>query len=82
MAKEKEDGAGDTPPEGGVTAAVTELRTDRPGAEEMFGRFMCAVASRPLSVHQPAGEIADTAARLTEAWRERRAQFAEEDKEG
>jgi len=48
----------------------------RPTAEEMFGRFMVSVASRPLSVHQPVNEIADTAERLTAAWLERKDKFA------
>lgn len=48
----------------------------RPTAEEMFGRFMVSVAGRPLSVHQPVNEIADTAERLTAAWLERKDKFA------
>ncbi len=40
----------------------------RSTAEEMFGRFMVAVAGRPLSVHQPVNEIGDTAERLTVEW--------------
>ena len=48
----------------------------RPTAEEMFGRFMVSVAGRPLSVHQPANEIADTAERLTAEWLSRKGKFA------
>lgn len=61
----KPDGA--APKGEGVEAVAGELkRCDlRPTAEEMFGRFMVAVAGRPLSVHQPVNEIGDTAERLT-----------------
>lgn len=59
-------------------AVVAELKScdPRPTAEEMFGRFMVSVAGRPLSVHQPVNEIADTAERLTAAWLERKDKFA------
>jgi len=75
-AKKTEDGGqrpeggtpgGETPkdqPKGeGVEAGAAELKSCdlRPTAEEMFGRFMVAVAGRPLSVHQPVNEIGDTA---------------------
>lgn len=57
-------------------AAELKSFDPRPTAEEMFGRFMVSVAGRPLSVHQPVNEIADTAERLTAAWLERKDKFA------
>jgi len=48
----------------------------RPAAEEMFGRFMVAVAGRPLSVHQPVNEIGDMAERHTAEWLARKDKFA------
>ena len=66
-------------PEDGEGEAVNgELRCCdmRPAAEEMFGRFMVAVAGRPLSVHQPVNEIGDMAERHTAEWLARKDKFA------
>jgi hypothetical protein len=52
--------------------ACAELRRFAPDAEEMFGRFMLAVATRNMT----AGDIAETAERLTAIWKERKGKFA------
>ncbi len=75
---QKPEGEGQpTPrPEGGEAVKGAPLDNGGPTAEEMFGRFMVAVAGRPLSVHQPVKEIGDTAERLTAEWLARKDNLA------
>ena len=49
-----------------------ELKRFEPDTEEMFRRFMLAVATRNMT----AGDIAETAERLTVMWKERKGKFA------
>jgi hypothetical protein len=62
----------------GVEAMAAELKSVdmRPTAEDMFANFMIAVAGRSMAIHQPVGEIADTAERLTAEWLSRKDKFA------
>jgi hypothetical protein len=55
-----------------LEACTAELRSSAPTARDMFGSFMLSVATRNM----PAGEIADTAERLTNMWLERKGKFA------
>jgi hypothetical protein len=83
-AKDQQTEGGGAQPDGaapkgdGVETLTAELKSVdmRPTAGDMFANFMIAVAGRPMTVHQPASEIADTAARLTLEWMDRKAQFA------
>jgi len=55
-----------------LEACAAELRSSAPTAQDMFGSFMLSAATRNM----PAGEIADTAERLTNMWLERKGKFA------